>query len=265
MKQWKQILCAAALIAGTGLFAESYTSDGFSAEISKNGMLMNLKYKGQLLCNQIQINGGYHLPKDAKKYDARFFQGWDYTGQAVCKREGTTMTATTESKLGNTVLKDAADYKVEMTLTPKKITVKSSVKLNVPLLTNYTLFQSILSMPPALFGRGVKCVTDKGQERFEVLADPLLSPLEQEHSFLARQQRNALSSWIPACGAERISPSISLHPRNGPRRMWNIRPAPHTSGSSRSLLNRKRKKLSEGRPAFQMRSLPPAGSSSRFC
>ena len=48
MKQWKQILCAAALIAGTGLFAESYTSDGFSAEISKNGMLMNLKYKGQI-------------------------------------------------------------------------------------------------------------------------------------------------------------------------------------------------------------------------
>ena len=171
MKQWKQIFCTAALIAGTGLFAESYTSDGFSAEISKNGMLMNLKYKGQLLCNQIQINGGYHLPKDAKKYDARFFQGWDYTGQAVCKREGTTMTATIESKLGNTVLKDAADYKVEMTLTPKKITVKSSVKLNVPLLTNYTLFQSILSMPPALFGRGVKCVTDKGQERFEVLPE----------------------------------------------------------------------------------------------
>ena len=171
MKQWRQIFCTAALIAGTSLFAENYTSDGFSAQISQNGMLQNLQYKGQLLCAQIQVNGAYHLPKDAKKYDARFFQGWDYTGRAVCKREGTTMTVTTESKLGNTVLKDAVDYKVEMTLTPKKITIKTSTKQNVPLLTNYTLFQTIISMPPALFGRGVKCVTKTGQERFEVLPE----------------------------------------------------------------------------------------------
>ena len=171
MKLWKPIFCSAVLIAGAALFAENYTSDGFSAEISKNGMLMNLKYKGQLLCNQVQINGSYHLPKDAKKYDARFFQGWDYTGQAVCKSEGTTMTVTTESKLGNTVLKDAVDYKIEMTLTPNKITVKNFIKQNVPLLTDYSLFQSVLSMPPALFGRGAKCVTKMGQERFEVLPE----------------------------------------------------------------------------------------------
>lgn len=169
MNVWKPILCSAVLIAGGALFAETYTSDGFSAEISKNGMLMNLKYKDQLLCNQVQINGSYHLPKDAKKYDARFFQGWDYTGQAVCKKEGTTMTVTTESKLGNSVLKDAVDYKMEMTLTSNKITVKSFIKQNVPLLTDFGIFQTVLSMPPALFGRGVKCVTKMGQERFEVL------------------------------------------------------------------------------------------------
>ena len=90
MNVWKPIFCSAVLIAGAALFAENYTSDGFSAEISKIGMLMNLKYKGQLLCNQVQINGSYHLPKDAKKYDTRFFQGWDYTGQAVCGARGCT-------------------------------------------------------------------------------------------------------------------------------------------------------------------------------
>ena len=171
MKAWKTILCTAILSAGTGLFAENYTSDGFCAQISKNGMIQNLQYKGQLLCKEIQMNGAYHLPKDAKQYDARFFQGWDYTGQAVCKRDGTTMTVTTESKLGNTVLKDAVDYKVEITLTPNKITIRNTTKLNVPLLTNFNLFQTIVSMPPAFFGRGVKCVTKMGQERFEVLPE----------------------------------------------------------------------------------------------
>ena len=38
MKAWKTILCTAILSAGTGLFAENYTSDGFCAQISKNGM-----------------------------------------------------------------------------------------------------------------------------------------------------------------------------------------------------------------------------------
>lgn len=172
MKQWKQILCVALVVCGGGAFAaETYISDGFSAKITNSGMIENLKYKDQLLCKTIQLNGSYQIPAGAQKYDARFFQAWDYTGKAICKRNGGTMTVTIDSKLGNKVLKDAVDYKVETVFTPNKITIKSSAKINVPLLTNYCLFQTIMNMPPSFFGRGVKCVSKMNQERFEVLPE----------------------------------------------------------------------------------------------
>ena len=119
MKKQNWILGAVLAVCGAGaLAAETYTSDGFSARITNSGMIENLRYREQLLCKLIQLNGSYRLPPDAQKYDARFFQSWDGSGKAVCKRDGDTMMVTIDSKLGNKVLKDAADYKVEAMLTP---------------------------------------------------------------------------------------------------------------------------------------------------
>lgn len=172
MKKQNWILGAVLAVCGAGaLAAETYTSDGFSARITNSGMIENLRYREQLLCKLIQLNGSYRLPPDVQKYDARFFQSWDGSGKAVCKRDGDTMMVTIDSKLGNKVLKDAADYKVEAMLTPNRITVRTSVKLNVPLQTTFNLFQTIMNMPPAFFGRGVKCTDGSAPERFEILPE----------------------------------------------------------------------------------------------
>ena len=62
--------------------AADYTSEGFSAETSKNGIVKQLRYKGTPLLSGIQLNGSYHPGEE--KHDARFFQSWDYSRNRVC-------------------------------------------------------------------------------------------------------------------------------------------------------------------------------------
>lgn len=170
MNKWQFTIAALTVFAVAGILsAADYASGGFTARISRNGQILDLRYQGQPLCSSLQIQGSYSLPEGAARYDARFFQNWDYSGVARISQDGEVMTVTTDSTLGNSVLKAAADYTLESVLAPQKITVRTTVKLKVPLRAHSRIFQTMMVMPPELFGRGVKCTGISAPERFEVI------------------------------------------------------------------------------------------------
>ncbi len=162
----------AGLLLGTALLlgAAEYTSDGFSAKISQNGMLENLKYRGTTLISYTNLHGRYNPTAGGQeKHDARFFQGWDYTGKAQLKQDGTTSVYTTESILGNKVTKDAIDYKQVTTLTPEKVTIEYTAKLKKPLYNNSGIFCVLMGLPNEMLGKGIKTVSANGVEALTVI------------------------------------------------------------------------------------------------
>lgn len=167
-KMFLSLLGAAVCVAAA---AESYRSAGFSAEIGSNGVIRNLQYAGKALASSISLAGEYAVPEGTEKHDARFFQAWDYANRAEFQRDGETLTVTVDSTLGNKMYKDAAAYRVKCVLTPNEITVSSEVTQRMDLLTNYHMFKTYIVMEPALFGRGIRVMTENDGEEFKVLPE----------------------------------------------------------------------------------------------
>ena len=171
MKKKKTVACfllMAACVLGT---AEQYRSAGFSADIGSNGIIRNLQYAGQPLAKSIGLVGTYRIPKEMKKHDARLFQAWDFSDKAQFQRDGDTLTITVDSMLGNKEINDAANYKIHYVLKPNELACSCEVTQKVDLLSDFHLFNTDISMPPSLFGRGVKVLTGNDQQEFQVLPE----------------------------------------------------------------------------------------------
>lgn len=223
-------------------YAEVYRSPGFSAEIGTNGVIRNLRFKDMPLAKEIMLNGEYQIPKGVEKHDARFFQTWDYSKKAVFKRDGEKLSFTVKSTLSNKKFKDAADYQVVCVMEPNRISIQSEVTQKIDLQTQLRLFQTHIVMPASLFGRGVQVIR-KGQEEFKVLPEtynpkfrlggiPSASPPKRESLPSPAEKRSPSLIWIPACGAEKTSLSLSIRRPNGPQNRSPIPPEPSGNGIS---------------------------------
>ncbi len=147
--------------------AADYTSEGFSAETSKNGIVKQLRYKGTPLLSGIQLNGSYHPGEE--KHDARFFQSWDYTGTAEIQRKGSTMISVTNSSLGNKKFQNAVSYECRETFSPETVTLEYKATLNRELSKQSGIFSTLLHLPADIPGKGMKITDKNGNEMLRII------------------------------------------------------------------------------------------------
>ena len=163
MKQVITLMTAAVLVLP--LIGADYTSKGFCAKISRNGILRQVTYAGKEILKDSQIHGNYLLPPGETKYDTRLFQALDRTGNARIVSEGERMTVTTESILGNAKIAQAARYQATVILTPDELVFRTAITLLTPLRGHSALFSRNFNIPAALVaGRGVRWVEENGKE-----------------------------------------------------------------------------------------------------
>lgn len=163
MKQLMTLVAAAVL--ALPLIGADYTSKGFCAKISRNGILKQVTYAGKEILRDSQIHGNYLLPPGEAKYDTRLFQALDGTGNAKIVTEGDRMTVTTESVLGNTKIAQAARYQATVTLSPDELVFRTVITLLTPLRGHSALFSRNFNIPASLVaGRGVRWVEENGKE-----------------------------------------------------------------------------------------------------
>lgn len=162
--------CLTALFIYSSAHTAEYKSNGITAKIAKNGYITELAYKDKILIRNIQIEASYSLAKEEEKHDARFFQAWDYEGNADIIENGSEMKIHTKSFLGNSKIKKGAEYESTISLSPDELIIKSKVSTLVELKTQMHLFRHDFVIPTEnISGRGLKVIGLDGLDSFLII------------------------------------------------------------------------------------------------
>ncbi len=161
------LLAALTLAAG----AEEFQSAGFTATISENGVVTDLKYAGTPLIRRFFLHGNNMLSEGEKKVDGRLFQTADSSKTTVFKRDGQSLLVAKKAVMRSLRddNRDFIDYTESLLFTPEKITCRYEVTTKNVFYHQTTPFCVISELPLSLAGRGLLFTGKDGVEATRVL------------------------------------------------------------------------------------------------
>lgn len=148
---------------------EVYESPGFSAVLLDSGNLLNLKYAGELLAEEVSVVGEYKFPEGTKTADARLnTEIAPETKKSIVRKENSVIVSVS-TVLSSRIQKNAASLHAEYVFEPRKIILSYTIRTSVPLEAQYRIFQTEIRCSEKFFGRGFRSVGRNGNTEYKVL------------------------------------------------------------------------------------------------
>ncbi len=147
-----------------------YKSSGFSAEITSNGEIKNLKIGDKVFIRYLYLHGIYSPVEGVEKHDTRFFQFNDKSSCDISRPDPNTMVIEKKAAvLGNEKYPQGAIYNEKITLTPDRISAKYAVETTAPMAANADIFLTLCELPLSFTGCGYKFTNGDGKETMAVV------------------------------------------------------------------------------------------------
>lgn len=148
-----------------------FKSSGFSATITRNGMIRNLKVADNIIIRVMMLHGNYKPAHGVEKHDQRFFQSYERSPAKITRPDEKNMLVEKKTiTMGNKKYPKALIYSEKITLSPDKITVDYEVEIKETMGSNAAFLMTLCELPLSLSGRGFKVVNSLGKETMGIIS-----------------------------------------------------------------------------------------------
>jgi len=169
-----------------------YVSSGFSAEITDNGEVKNLKVGDHVLMNHLYLVGDYRDALAEKDHDARFYQFQEKSPATIqSSGDDTLIVEKTNAVLRNEKYPEGAIYNEKITFTPNRIRLEYELETGVPFDSHAGVFSTLCELPLSLAGVGYKVTNREDSETLGII------PVEYSESDKLRAIARKLAIAIP--------------------------------------------------------------------